>query len=253
MDPGDFSVAMAYRKFSDSGIRMRTGSSLLVIGSISEVTRRQVAYLQKKRQMKLCTVKIRELLDDFEREKNRILGEADLLPELFCLITEPVPLKLNCREAEEAARRLAEIGFAVLELRRTEIRCVYQSGGDVAKYFLEILEPEALDLIDEVAPLAVYGKTVGGMWDGAADSDKRRYDRGGGHSGQDAQICGAEEKRRDFQRPGTVTVQLAERLQAVGKDSGEDYVKKNSGDPYRGCCRSRAGNCGESVGPSGSI
>lgn len=166
VDPGDFSVAMAHRKFSDSGIRMRTGSSLLVIGSISEVTRRQVAYLQKKRQMKLCTVKIRELLDHSEGEKNRILREAGPLPEFFCLITEPVPLKLNCREAEEAARRLAEIGLAVLELRRTEIRCAYLSGGDVAKYFLELLEPEALDLIDEVAPLAVYGKAVGGMWDG---------------------------------------------------------------------------------------
>ena len=137
-----------------------------MIGSISEVTRRQVAYLQKKRQMKLCTVKIRELLDHSEGEKNRDSAGSGSAAGIFlsdhgaCAFEAELP---GSGGSGQTPRRDRSCG-AGTEADRDPLRV--SVGRRLAKYFLELLEPEALDLIDEVAPLAVYGKAVGGMWDG---------------------------------------------------------------------------------------
>lgn len=204
VDPGDFSVEMALCRFPYAEASKSCGISLLVIGSISVVTRRQVAYLQKKRLVKLCTVRIHSLLETFELEKNRLLEETSKVseavwdagkgsPKIICLITESTPVALNCTEAEEVARRLAKLGLAVMEQNRENVRCAYLSGGDVAKYFLEFLEPDALELVDEIFPLAVYGRVIGGTWDCLQILTK------GGMIGQEdtleRMLCYAEQKR----------------------------------------------------------
>ncbi len=165
VDPGSFSVCMARKLFLAE--KNTWGRNLLVIGSLSSVTRRQVDYFIAKNDPLLYRVSVVRLLRDYtgikEEALSFLINNMDSYEDI-CLITdEQISLKEGedgIGEAEEISRRFARIGVELLNLRRDEIRCVYLSGGDIARNFLEDMNIEGIDIIDEVIPLAVHGRTI---------------------------------------------------------------------------------------------
>lgn len=165
VDPGSFSVWMAKKLFlAEKG----TGhKNLLMIGSLSTVTKRQTEYFIAKRDPLLYRISAKRLLLGYEEVKEEALSFLNRNMDSYediCLLTDgSVMLKDGeggITEAEEISRRFAEIGIALLNLWRDKITCVYLSGGDIAKDFLENMQIEGIDIIEEVIPLAVYGKTI---------------------------------------------------------------------------------------------
>lgn len=165
VDPGSFSVWMAKKLFLTD--KKTYDKNLLVIGSLSSVSRRQTAYFVEKTNSLLYKVSVKEMMKNYETVKQEVLTFFEQSMddyENICLLTEDKPLSEGgesvIHEAEEIAKRFADIGVALLDQNRAQIACVYLSGGDIAKAFLEDMMIEGIDILDEVIPLAVYGKTI---------------------------------------------------------------------------------------------
>ena len=59
---------------------------------------------------------------------------------------------------------LAEITELAIEASNSSIGAVYTSGGDVTVAVMQRLQVEGIDIKDEVIPLAVYGRFIGGKY-----------------------------------------------------------------------------------------
>ena len=59
---------------------------------------------------------------------------------------------------------LAEITERAIELSNSSIGALYTSGGDVTIEVMKKLEVEGIDIRDEIIPLAVYGRFIGGKY-----------------------------------------------------------------------------------------
>lgn len=190
VDPGSFSVRMA-RGLCEKKAALK---NLLVIGSLSDVTRKQTAHFEKQEKPLMCRISPVKLLDDFEAAKEEALSfvrsNMDAY-ESICFLTEEEvvskeavkaaafgktgteaaggktvggdaekALSAAAEAAGEISRRFARIAAAFFDGEASKIACVYLCGGDIAKDFLDVLRIEAIDIMDEVIPLAVYGKII---------------------------------------------------------------------------------------------
>ncbi len=162
VDPGCFTVRMAQRKFVE---KTRSAKNLLVVGSISEVTRKQIAFLAEQTELFICRVPVRRLLREFESVRQEILEkvrENASQYESICLLTDENEPEEGIAKAQEISDRFTEIGAGVWRNLQAEIACVYLCGGDIAKDFLDKVRVCAIDMKEEIAPLAVYGTAIGG-------------------------------------------------------------------------------------------
>lgn len=213
VDPGSFSVRMA-RGLCEKKAALK---NLLVIGSLSDVTRKQAAHFEKQEKPLMCRISPVKLLNDYEAAKEEALSfvrsNMDAY-ESICFLTEEEVVskdavkaaafdktgteaadsKTDGNDAEEApfiaaeaageiSRRFARIGAAFMEEAADRIACVYLCGGDIARDFLDALQIEAIDIMDEVIPLAVYGKILDSRYDGIQILTK------GGMIGENSTIC----------------------------------------------------------------
>jgi uncharacterized protein YgbK (DUF1537 family) len=60
-----------------------------------------------------------------------------------------------------------------IDISHSAIGALYTSGGDVTMEVMKILEVEGIDIKDEVIPLAVYGRFIGGKYNKYASYYKR--------------------------------------------------------------------------------
>lgn len=162
VDPGSFTVSMAKEKFA-APVSVKHAKTLLVVGSISEVTRKQVAYLAQKEEVLICRVSVKRLLAEYEQLKAEVL--TDVLKQAaaydkVCLLTEDGETEEGAAAAREISRRFARLGACVWEHMQDEIGCVYLCGGDTASDFLDEIRVCAIDIEEEVLPLAVYGRAI---------------------------------------------------------------------------------------------
>lgn len=189
VDPGSFSVRMAQGCCEK---KSRDLKNLLVIGSLSEVTRRQVVYFIKKKSPLLYRVSAARLLADYEtvkKEAVEFLSANMGAYENICLLTDEEAARdeagteTGIHAAEEISRRFTQIGAEFFNRCSKEIACIYLCGGDIAKDFMENLQIEAIDIMDEVIPLAVYGKMM--------DKDHKAVQvlTKGGMIGEESTIC----------------------------------------------------------------
>lgn len=162
VDPGCFTVHMARRKFAQ--IRDHS-KSLLIVGSLSEVTRRQIHHLteREKEKVLLCRISAKRLLEEFgnlqEEITSYVIGNASQY-EYICLMTEEKEPEEGIEKAQEISDRFTAIGAGVWEGLKREISCVYLCGGDIARDFLDKIKVCAIDMREEIEPLAVYGIAV---------------------------------------------------------------------------------------------
>lgn len=182
VDPGVFTAQLAWLRFSSG--RRRTNKVLLAIGSVSDLTQRQIKKLRYEREVYIETLSAENLIDFSLQPQSATQLVAKLLdktrtydvigidsvetPEHICKL-ETLAKKYGVDSHEASCminRGIAEVVAQVLIKEKSPISGLYGSGGDVMVSITKRLKGSGVVLKDEVEPLTVYGKLVGGLSDG---------------------------------------------------------------------------------------
>ena len=182
VDPGPFTAALV-KELVPKPAKSRGQKVLLTVGSVSNLTRKQIDELRMRHNPLLVHANSGKLIYDdnrvseIARVTQKLLNEMDEY-EVIGLITtscedevldlSKIANELHITEDEVAQRisdGLAEITKAVLQQSGTVIGGLYTSGGDVTVAVCKALEAAGIAVKDEVLPLAAYGRIVKGKYD----------------------------------------------------------------------------------------
>lgn len=180
-DPGPLTQALARERFKNRAFNKKI---MITIGSVTDVTMKQVMELQNEEKVYLEEVDARKLIYDdsrqaeIQRVSNIVLRVVDDF-DLFGIVTTKnkdkllnlawIGKELGIDEDQVSNRissGLAEITKNVMDARGKEVSGLYTSGGDITVAVCKILNAVGINMIDEVMPLAVYGKLKDGQFDG---------------------------------------------------------------------------------------
>lgn len=182
VDPGPFTAQFAHLRYSSE--RKMTNKVFIAIGSVSDLTQRQIRKLKYDRKVWLETVLVQELIDISRNEKkakpivDKLLSKAqqfDVIgidtveaPEDVCNLAHIAEKNgMTMLEASTALNKgIAEVTGQFLSHPDSTVRGLYISGGDVTVSVVHRLGGNGFLLKDEVEPLAVYGHLIGGKCDG---------------------------------------------------------------------------------------
>lgn len=182
VDPGPFTAAMV-KELVPKPAKGRGQKVLLTIGSVSNLTRRQIDELKVSHDPLLVHVDSQKLIyedtrsEEIKRVSEKLLKEMDE-HEIIGMITTSdedevldlgaIAIGLRITEDEVAqliSDGLAEITKLVLQQSGTAIGGLYTSGGDVTVAVCKELGSAGISVKDEVLPLAAYGRIVQGKYD----------------------------------------------------------------------------------------
>lgn len=184
IDPGPFTAAVA-NILSQKNEKLKTREKVLCgIGSASNLTREQINFLRLKYNPLIVKTNTIDFLNEDKKDKeiNRVIneiidkennynllvvtttiGESDVLD--FSEIKDRYSLtKKEC--ANLITDAIAIILYEVINKLGNKIGGVYTSGGDVTEDFCAKIEADGIDVKDEVIPLAIYGRIIGGVFNG---------------------------------------------------------------------------------------
>lgn len=179
-DPGPFTMALGDRlmeRKQDSDKKV-----LMAVGSATELTRKQIDYIERERDAYFTKVDVKKLLIPEKREKeikkcsnnikeniknHQFLGvttarEGDDIIDINDL-TDKLDL-LKDEIYSKISIGVAEIIREVLE-DASEIEGLFVTGGDTTLAVVKELKASGMKVKEEILPLAVYGKLVGGKYD----------------------------------------------------------------------------------------
>ena len=183
VDPGPFTKCYMNAKFGSSHVEQGK-KVFFAIGSVSKTTIGQIENLVATKSPALVKVNPLKLIDDekIDQEIERVLhiikeklklNESNILG-ITTTTREDEVLNLGALSQklgidEEAIsvkinKGLAKITELALELSNSSIGALYTSGGDVTMEVMKRLGVEGIDIKDEVIPLAVYGRFIGGKY-----------------------------------------------------------------------------------------
>lgn len=184
VDPGPYTRSLMNAKYED--VPIEQGKKVFfAIGSVSKTTINQIEYLSAIKSVKIIKVNPMNLIKKEEKENEinkalkeiklnldsneiNILGIATTTHESEVLNLSDISSKMNISEEEISNlinEGLAEITEKAIELSKSSVGALYTSGGDVTIEVMKKLEVEGIDIKDEVIPLAVYGRFIGGKYD----------------------------------------------------------------------------------------
>ncbi len=182
VDPGPFTAAMADARVPVKSRHELEDNALVVVGSTTELIRRQMDELRLARKCTIIKMDCRKLVNSAAREGEiasavqRIMAAAGQ-SEVYgvCTVERPedvYPLEKMAREndvtIQEASDRinrgLAEVADLLLQQKALRLGGVYSSGGEVTVAVARQLEASGFSVRDEVLPLAVYGRLIGGKY-----------------------------------------------------------------------------------------
>ena len=145
---------------------------LLVIGSVTQTTQRQIAYILKARRVFLVQMQVAAFWEEGRRreeirrtvEKIRVAVDQE---DVLMVTTTPLDAAAAQygKTMEEISQLLSgTLTEAAAEILETEpkLKGVYCSGGDITVALLARLKASGIEIRDEVLPLAVYGRIQGG-------------------------------------------------------------------------------------------
>lgn len=183
VDPGPFTKCLMNTKYGSSHVGQGK-KVFFAIGSVSKTTIGQIENLVATKSPALVKVNPLKLIDDeqIDQEVERVLhiieGKLKLnqsnivgittttredevlnlseLSEKLGMDEEAISVKIN--------KGLAKITELALELSNSSIGALYTSGGDVTMEVMKRLGVEGIDIKDEIIPLAVYGRFIGGKY-----------------------------------------------------------------------------------------
>ncbi|AKJ43235.1 four-carbon acid sugar kinase family protein [Pragia fontium] len=198
VDPGPFTAQLAHLRYSSN--RTMTNKVFIAIGSVSELTQRQIKKLKYDRNVWLEVVAPRQLMDISRHpgkagplvkmllnksEQFDIVGiDTVEAPEHVCDLNQLAQeYQVDKSEASQMINRgIAEVTAQVLLNRESTFRGIYTSGGDVTVAVTNRLGSKGFILKDEVEPLAVYGHLIGERCNGLSIVTK------GGFVGNDSTL-----------------------------------------------------------------
>ncbi|AEB99517.1 four-carbon acid sugar kinase family protein [Selenomonas sputigena] len=177
VDPGPLTMQFVYEMQVKE---KREQKVLLVIGSVTATTKRQIADLLQKRRVFFVDMRVKEFFEKERREAeirrvvNKICDAVDA-EDVLLLTTTPLSdeghldLKATAKALgvtrEDVSRilsgTLTEAAGEILE-KSGKLEGIYCSGGDITIALLEKLDADGIEVRDEVLPLAVYGRILGG-------------------------------------------------------------------------------------------
>lgn len=183
VDPGPFTAAAAQKLLRPRRSDERK-KILMAIGSVTNLTRTQVAEIERALHPLTVYVHTERLIDAGERaqEITRVVGEvlrSEGGDDLCCVVTNSVnpefrldlgslAVQLETTE-EELSRRInhaiAEITYQILH-GAPAFQGIFSSGGDITVAICERFGSSGMELLQEVIPLAAYGTLVGGDFPG---------------------------------------------------------------------------------------
>lgn len=180
IDPGNFTKA-----YAGCILAKRKRSTLLMIGSRSEPSKKQLEYLTAQGLVHPVTPDIDKLLCGKEAEEYPdVLAKLQALcqtDELLCVTLVGTEISQQSRNAAQSlSDSFAKLGVAILDAM-PQIDLCYASGGDVGQSLLTAMGVQGMRLISEALPLAVYGEVIGGRFHGF-----KMLTKGGMIGGEDA-------------------------------------------------------------------
>ncbi|MEL7570861.1 MAG: four-carbon acid sugar kinase family protein [Eubacteriaceae bacterium] len=176
VDPGPFTAALARELLPKKNKKI-----FLAIGSVTELTKKQVDSLKKAHSALLAKINCRNLLtsEGFETElikadelitkkinDCRIIGIIADSAEMINLKSESEKLNITHDELSGLiSNRIAQIAKTIMDKFSNSIGGIYTSGGDITVAVLEASNADGIYIKNEVLPLAVYGSVIGGSYD----------------------------------------------------------------------------------------
>lgn len=165
IDPGNFT-----RAYAQQIMKNHQGLTLLLIGSQSEPSKKQLDYLVSHHQLVPVIPQLEKLTSsDCQAEYDRILeilkGQSRS-NNMLCITLIGTKVDSDTRNnAQSISDGFANLGAHILQ-SLPGIDLCYASGGDVSQSLMKALGIKALSLVSEVIPLAVYSKVIGGRYHG---------------------------------------------------------------------------------------
>lgn len=179
IDPGPFTAALADYTFNRS--KYETEQSILcVVGSASELTRKQLQYLREKDNPFETKLDVTRLFDPVAREdevSSRVAELVEAVADYQIVVVKTVDDSADLIDfsevggAEGLDKRecsrvitgaLAELARRVVDAAGRRLGGIYATGGDVAVAVVEALGTTGFDVRSEVIPLAIYSRLIGG-------------------------------------------------------------------------------------------
>lgn len=177
VDPGPFTMYYSKELQKKNHLEKKI---LMVIGSVTETTKKQIEYILQEEDIFLVKMKVEDFFEEESRseEIKRVVSFVKKGIEsydLFLVTTSPigdekktdlqkVAQSLNT-SVEEVSKIIANTLTETAEklLKETEkFEGVYSSGGDITIALLEKLKAIGVEIREEVIPLAAYGRIIGG-------------------------------------------------------------------------------------------
>ena len=177
VDPGPFTLYYSKELQKKNHLEKKI---LMVIGSVTATTKKQIEYILQEEDIFLVKMKVE---DFFEKETclkeiERVISfikKGIVSYDLFLVTTSPIgdEKKADLQKlAENLNTTVEEISKIIANtltetvvkiLKETEkFEGVYSSGGDITIAFLEKLKAIGVEIREEVIPLAAYGRIIGG-------------------------------------------------------------------------------------------
>lgn len=159
VDPGPFTAALLSRHLS----RRSPGTVLAVIGSTSEKTRKQIAWLDGKIPSEEFVFSPSETTEKAASRLREFLTSLDRTVSFLLFRPDP---RVEKGSEERTARTLAFLGKEALTVLGGHVRGILLSGGDTAAMFFEAAGATALLPETEIQPLMMGGKILDGAFAG---------------------------------------------------------------------------------------
>lgn len=181
VDPGPFTAKLAAARFPSQGVEFET-RVLAIIGSTSELTRRQIEALRLEYSTHIIKVQSTRFLEPDQREQEIaraveavlkappsaiVLGVCTAEKEEDVLSLQHLSASLGMSTSQISHTintALAEIADRLLEKSHLRIGGLYSSGGEVTVAAIRKLGCKGFSVRDEVLPLAVYGHLLKGKY-----------------------------------------------------------------------------------------
>ncbi|WP_251861681.1 four-carbon acid sugar kinase family protein [Clostridium sp. Marseille-Q2269] len=177
---------------------------LMSIGSITDTTRAQLERILKDRNIFKIDINSRKLLSDLntkheeiDRIANKVIANQDSY-DIFCIVLDSLYEEVRINLDEEAKKQnttkeflsqimntaVAEMSYKIMQEIKS-IKGIFSSGGDISVSICRKFNSAGLELLDEVIPLAAYGKFIEGEF-----PDMRIVSKGGMVGQEDAmELC----------------------------------------------------------------
>ena len=177
VDPGPFTLYYSKELQKKNHLEKKI---LMVIGSVTATTKKQIEYILQEEDIFLVKMKVE---DFFEKETclkeiERVISfikKGIASYDLFLVTTSPIgdeekaDLQKLAKNLNTTVEEISKIIANTLTetvvkiLKETEkFEGVYSSGGDITIALLEKLKAIGVEIREEVIPLAAYGRLIGG-------------------------------------------------------------------------------------------